>query len=58
MDAGTIAFNKSMLENAEKSTGMGGKRFLGWTAIRKLKLGYLTATLTGQLKDLTMRFNS
>lgn len=32
MDAGTIAFNKSMLENAEKSTGMGGKRFLGWTA--------------------------
>lgn len=31
MDAGTIAFNKKMRENAEKSTGYGGKRFLGWT---------------------------
>ena len=31
MDAGTRAFNKQMLDNAEKSTGMGGKRFLGWT---------------------------
>ena len=31
MDAGTRAFNKQILDNAEKSTGMGGKRFLGWT---------------------------
>ena len=31
MDAGTITFNDQMRENAEKSTGMGGKRFLGWT---------------------------
>ena len=31
MDAGTTTFNDQMRENAEKSTGMGGKRFLGWT---------------------------
>ena len=31
MDAGTKAFNDSMMSNALKSKGMGGKRFLGWT---------------------------
>ena len=31
MEAGTTTFNDDMRANAEKSTGMGGKRFLGWT---------------------------